>query len=194
MDKLQLGKKDLIILDFDGTIYHNPRQDFTINIDFNNILPANQFFSELAYQVPLFSAYNFAHNTQFLLLTGRPLRQKEIILELLSMKGYKIDLSVFSTYKYSIPEINSKYRENSFLIEYWAKKVEYINNLHNSNIFNSITIIDDDEVICTMLKNLKYTTIQAEIQHSGLDNHIKFHSFNQRANLQLLEKEVMIHT
>lgn len=125
MDKLQLGKKDLIILDFDSTIYHN--------------------------------------------------------------------LSVFSTYKYSIPEINSIYRENSFLIEYWARKVEYINNLHNSNIFRSITIIDDDEVICTMLKNLQYTTIQAEIQHYGLDNHIKFHPFNQRNNLQLLEKEVMIH-
>ncbi|TKJ18432.1 MAG: hypothetical protein CEE43_17950 [Promethearchaeota archaeon Loki_b32] len=193
MEKLQLGKKDLIILDFDSTIYHNPSQDFTININFNNILPANYFFSELAFQVPLFSAINFAHNTKFLLLTGRPLRQKEIILELLSMKGYKIDLSVFSTYKYSIPKINSIYRENSFLIEYWAKKVEYINNLHNSNIFNSITIIDDDDVICTMLKNLKYTTIQAEIQHYGLDNHIKFHPFNQRANLQLLEKEVMIH-
>jgi len=167
--------------------------DFTININFNNILPANNFFSELAFQVPLFSAYNFAHNTEFLLLTGRPTRQRAIILELLSMKGYKINQAVFSTYKYSIPEINSKYRENSFLIEYWTGKVEYINDLHNSNIFNSITIIDDDEVICTMSKKLKYTVIQAEFQHYGLDNHIKFHPFNQRANLRLLEKEVMIH-
>jgi len=193
MKKLQLDKKDLIILDFDNTIYHNVNQDFSININFNNILPANQFFSELAFQVSLFSAYNFAHTTQFLLLTGRPLRQKQIILELLSMKGYKIDLSVFSTYKYSIPKINSIYNENSFLIEYWTKKCEYINDMHNSNIFNSITIIDDDDVICTMLKRLHYTIIQAEIQHYGLDNHIKFHPFNQRANLQLLEKEVIIH-
>lgn len=158
-----------------------------------NILPANYFFSELAFQVPLFSAYNFAHNTEFLLLTGRPTRQRAIILELLSMKGYRINQAVFSTYKYSIPEINSKYRENSFLIEYWTKKVSYINNLYNSNIFKSITAIDDDEVLCTMLKKLQYTIIQAEIQHFGRNNHIKFHPFNQRANLQLLEKEVMIH-
>jgi len=116
MEKSQVNKKDLIILDFDNTIYHNSSQDFSININFNNILSANYFFSELAFQVPLFSAYNLAHSTQFLLLTGRPNRQKAIILELLSMKGYKIDLSVFSTYKYSIPEINSIYRENSFLI------------------------------------------------------------------------------
>ena len=193
MEKSQLNKNDLIILDFDQTIYYNPSNNFTININFNNILPANQFFSELAFQVPLFSAYNFAHNTQFLLLNGRPTRQKAITLELLSMKGYKIDLSVFSTYNYSIPKINSKYRENSFLIDYWTKKVEYIDNLHRSNMFNSITVIDDDEVICTMLKRLNYTIIQAEIQHYGLDTHIKFHPFNQRANLQLLEKEVIIH-
>jgi len=44
-----------------------------------------------------------------------------------------------------------------------------------------------------MLKNLKYTIIQAKIQHYGIDNHIKFHPFNQGVNLQLLEKEVLVH-
>jgi len=80
------------------------------------------------------------------------------------MKGYKIDVPVFSYCNHSIPKIISKYRENSFLIEYWIKKVEYINDLHRSNKFDSISIIDDDdEVICTMLKNLQYAVIQAKI-------------------------------
>ena len=193
MKEFKFSKDNLIVLDFDSTIYHNPSQNFTININLNKVLPARYFFCELAYQVPLFSAYNFAHETQFLLLTGRPVEQREIILKILSMKGYKIDMASFSYYRYSVPEINMIYNENDFLIEYWTQKAEYINNLHRSNKYKSITAIDDDEAICTILKKLDFTVIQAQIQRIGIDLHIKFHPFNQRSNLQLLKKEVMIY-
>lgn len=36
--------------------------------------------------------------------------------------------------------------ESNFLIKYWTAKVNLINTLHQSNKYNSITIIEDDRV------------------------------------------------
>lgn len=112
---------------------------------------------------------------------------------MLSLKGYKIDMASLSHYTYSIPEMNSQYQENNFLIEYWTAKADYINRLYRSDKFNSITIIDDDEIICAILRKFKFTVIQAEIQQIGIDLHIRFHPFHQKFNHQLLEDEVMAH-
>jgi len=192
MNKNNSHKKDLIVIDFDDTIYLNLLKNYTINIPTNHILPARKFFSQLQAQVELFSSYKFAHKTEFILLTGRPSRQKRLVLSLLRQKGYTINEAYFSNYNFNFPRLENPVGESDFLIKYWSAKVDLINKIRHSNNYNSITIIDDDIVICTMLKELKFTIIHAQLTSFREELFIKFTPFNQRANLHILE-EVMIH-
>jgi len=194
MKETHLKKRNLIILDFDGTMYNNPSNNFTIDINVCNILPANYFFTQFAAQVELFTSYDFAHNTRFILITGRPSRQKDLILLYLRKKGYQIDEAYFSNYDPAqISRLTEIFDESDFLLKYWTGKVNLIARLSRSCKYNSITIIEDSNVICSMLKELNFTVIKAEIQR--LDTYLKiaFHPFNQQSNLKLLEQEVIIH-
>jgi len=194
MKEFQSEKKNLIVLDFDNIIYYNPSNNFTIEIDFCNILPANYFFTQLASQVELFASYDFAHNTHFVLITGRPSRQKDLILLYLRKRGYQIDEAYFSNYDPAqISRITEIFDESDFLLKYWTGKVDLITRLSRSRKYNSITIIDDSNVICSMLKELNFTVIRAEIQRLNAYSQIRFHPFNQQSNLKLLEQEVIIH-
>lgn len=110
-------KKRLIILDFDGTIFHNASQSFTVDVPLSDVLRANHFFSEFSYQ----SEVLVPKNTEFVLITGRSKNQEPFILNLLANFGYKIDRAYFNQM-----ERTSKISENEFLIRYWTGKARLI--------------------------------------------------------------------
>jgi hypothetical protein len=185
-----VNKPDLIVLGFDNTLYENPSQDYSINIKEYKILPAHYFFQQLAHSVEIFSKFEFAHNTQFFLMTKRPDYQRDIILNILRTKGYKIDKDYFWNYDFfNDPHIRVKFDEKKFKIRYWSEKINKIHSLHQSNKFRSITVIDNSEVICSMLKDLHYTVMKAEIR----GYQVFFEPFNQQSNSQLIEREVVAH-
>jgi len=191
MNEINNQKKDLIVLDFDNTLFYNHLQIFSMNIVMDHILPAREFFSQLNAQVDLFNSYNFAHSTRFILLTGRPRRQERLIFSVLRRKGYKINEAFFSNYNSNISHLEALTHESDFLIKYWSAKVDLINKLKHSNKYSSITIIDDDNIICTMLKELKFTVIQSQITCFQNKLFIHFTPLDQNANTHRL-KEVMI--
>ena len=49
INRLDHNNKDLVILDFDGTIFYNPKEDFSIDIPLYNIIDANTFFNEFTF-------------------------------------------------------------------------------------------------------------------------------------------------
>ena len=188
-DKLS-SKPDLIILGFDNTLYENPSREYSINIKEYKILPANYFFQQLAQSVEIFSKFEFAHNTQFYLMSKRPDYHQNTILNLLHTKGYRIDKSYFWNYNFfKDPHVRVNFDQNKFKIRYWSEKVGLIHSLHRSNMFHSITVIDSSIVICSMLKSLHYTTVRAEIR----GYQVFFEPFNQQSSSQIIEREAMIH-
>jgi hypothetical protein len=108
----------------------------------------------------------------FILATGRSYAQQPFILNLLEEKGFRIDQSFFSQMSSDKPM-----DETSFMIEYWTAKVRLINQLKLSNEFESITIIDDDGVICSMLEKLNFEVFRAEISRNRFSNALEI-SFN----------------
>ena len=176
MDDIKTNKINLVILDFDGTIYNNQSKNFTIDIPIEHIIDAKKFFDELRYQTPI----SLTCTTEFILITGRPYSQKEAILYLLGLKGYHFQNSYFNTLD---PQL--KIEPNSFMIKYWEAKVSLINEIAQSGKFNSITVIDDDPIICSMLFTLGFTVYQAQI-HPNLSlsfkscrSHFSFEAFLQ---------------
>lgn len=147
-------KRNLIIVDFDDTIYYNSNKDFTLNIHLDQVLDAYTFFNEFMFQT---NEIVF-HNSEFVLITGRHQDQEEIITHILEMKGYRIDQSFFNQMDRATP-----IDENSFLIKYWTAKAKLISELRLSNRYKSITVIEDSDVICSMVKKLGFTVFKAQI-------------------------------
>lgn len=140
-------KNRLIILDFDGTIYHNPTNNFSVDIPLDDILDVHSFFAEFIYQ----TGRIVLKETEFILITGRHETQKSLLMPYLKkLKGYKIDLVYFNQMEHS-----TMIDESSFLIMYWTAKVEIINQLRLSGEYKSIVVIDDD-IICSMLQKLNF--------------------------------------
>ena len=117
MEQISKNKKDLVVLDFDDTIYYNSRKNYTVDINFDDIL------------------------------------------HLLRLKGYNISGSYFI----NIQDYESIIDETTFLINYWSQKDQLIHQLRISGKYRSITVIDDDSVICSMLSRLNYDIIQAKL-------------------------------
>lgn len=59
-------KNNLIILDFDGTIYHNPTNNFSVDIPLDDTLDILSFFAEFIYQ----TGRIVLKETEFILITG----------------------------------------------------------------------------------------------------------------------------
>lgn len=153
-DRPAKEKKDLIILDFDGTIFYNDQKDFSTRMPFCDLLDAHTFFSEYTFQ----TGKQVNKNTEFILVTGRYRDQGLLITHLLELKNFKVKRAFFNQL-----EIDSFDDEESFLINYWNRKVEIIAQLKVSNEFKSIVILDDDATICSTLRNLNFEVYQAEI-------------------------------
>ncbi|KKL87610.1 hypothetical protein LCGC14_1932990 [marine sediment metagenome] len=144
------------MLGFDDTIYYNPRKNYTVNINFDDIFHANTFFGELAYQTQ--RQLSQLKSSKIILLTRRPSRQKQLILHLLKLKGYNISKSYFINFH----DYENIIDEATFLINYWTQKAQLINQLKLSGKYSSITVIDNDSVICSMLSQLDHDIIQAK--------------------------------
>lgn len=147
-------KKRLIILDFDGTIFFNSSQNFSVAIPLDDVLNAHLFFSEFMYQTGIL----ILNNTEFILITGRHCDQKEVISHMLELKDFKIDHAYFN-------QMNRKtvIDESSFLIKYWIGKVELINKLRLSNEYKSIIVLEDNSIICSILEKLNIRVYKAQI-------------------------------
>ncbi len=159
MTKANLKKKDLIVLDFDNTMYHNPSYDLSLDIKPYEMVRAKDFFFELFTQTQIPRVYN----PYFVLITGRKEDQRGAILKSLKQKGYLINRAYFNPTDQSV-FLNNKGEidTNKFLINYWCWKCMIINELWQSGRFSSITVIDDDSVICHMLTNLNITALKTE--------------------------------
>lgn len=59
--------------------------------------------------------------------------------------------------------------ENSFLIKYWTAKVKLINELKLTNRYNSILVIEDDLIVCSMLHKLGFKVFCTEITKNETD-------------------------
>ena len=68
------SKKDLILLDFDNTLYYNPQDVFSVEINFNNIIPYVDFFSEFYSQ----SKISLIKDRLFILIKGKKKSKKEL--------------------------------------------------------------------------------------------------------------------
>jgi hypothetical protein len=92
--------------------------------------------------------------------------------------------------------------EISFLIKYWTAKAKLINELRLSNRYKSITVIEDSDIICSMLKILGFTVFKAQITKNNANQSlsIKFShpqarfmtELNTILNPQSKEKEFLI--
>lgn len=172
----------IVILDFDGTLYHNPTHDFSLDIPIDDILDAYTFFSELIFQTGKF----VSKNAVFALITGRIWEQEQVVLHYLTLKGYRIDHAYFVQ-----TERTAQMDETSFLIEYWTAKVKLINQLNLSDEFESIIIIDDDPIICSMLEKLNFEVYKAEISKDVLSQTLSI-TFTPPQKLLMSELQALL--
>lgn len=112
------------------------------------------FFNEFMFQTNEI----VLNSSEFILISGRNQNQERIITHLLEIKGYRIDQSFFNQMDRTTP-----IDEDSFMIKYWTAKVKLINELKLSNRYASITVIEDDNVICSMLQKLNFTVYKTQI-------------------------------
>ncbi len=71
--------------------------------------------------------------------------------------------------------------ENSFLIKYWTAKAKLINELRLSNRYKSITVIEDSDVICSMVKKLGFTVFKAQITKNKSNQSLSIKFSNPQA-------------
>jgi hypothetical protein len=158
MKKTSTTNKKALVLDFDGTLYFNVYEDFSMNIHIGNIFEAEWFFYDMVKQTD----NKDLKNTDIILVTGRPAHQQELVLNLLKQKGYNISHSYF------LPEVSPLHMfhnsESIYYTYYWFWKVRVIEEIRLSDRYSSITVIDDDQVICSILNKLSFPTFQAEIE------------------------------
>ena len=175
MTKANPSKKDLIVLDFDQTIYYNPNYDLSFSPKLYNVVRAKDFFFELFEQTEIPQVYK----PYFVLITGRQEDQRRMVLHALKQKGYQIDTAYFNPTDQSV-FLNNKGEidPNKFLINYWCWKCMVINELKNSRDFGSIMVLEDDLTICHMLINLNITTLKTEFIIHNNELNIIFKEFN----------------
>lgn len=179
MKKTSTTIKNAIVLNFDGTLYWNPEEDFSMDICFHNIIDSESFFSEFFYQ----TRKNILSNPEIILVSGRLPHQKEAILSLLRQKGYNIAKSYF------LPEISPSFQgdENSFLTHYWFWEVKILTQIRESKEYDSITVIYNDNIICSMLSELNFVVIKAYFDDCWLLPQVFFTPIHSERNLELIE-------
>jgi len=123
--------KNVLILDFDDTIYPNPTNNFSMNINSDDLLRTHSFLNH---------QYDFTY-----LITGR-YNQKEYLKTLLTSVGYQVDTIIDN------PIDLSRYQEKIAKILYRTWKVNVIFQIITRNAFELITIYDDKAEILNALK------------------------------------------
>ncbi|MFX1458735.1 MAG: hypothetical protein ACFFBT_04645 [Promethearchaeota archaeon] len=158
-------QKNCIVLDFDGTLFYNPSKNFSIDIAPHNIIDAKRFFSHLF----LHTEITIDKNSDFVLITGRPERQKPFILELLRQKGYKFTQAYFRTLDTSLTPIN----EQAFLKYYREGKVNIISHIRERSHYDNIYVFEDDQELCYMLHQVGFKVFQVVLYSPLFKNAIE---------------------
>ena len=125
-------------------------------IDFDKVLFRNkygQFYKEYLTEDKIINKEEFEEKLNIkieksILLTGRGIGQKDIILDLLSKKGWYFNRTIFRKWGIGNPI--------SYMKRYWEWKIKEIININNK--YES-TIIDDDPIIIKRCKELNINTI-----------------------------------
>jgi len=177
-------KKDLVILDFDGTLFYNPESDFGFYIPINRVLDAYTFFSEFIFQ----TSKEILEDFEYILITGRNEAQEGVITHLLEVKGYRIDQSYFNQGKRT-----ENIDEKTFMLKYWNGKIKLINEIKSSNRYNSIIIIEDDYVLCSALKKLGFTVFQAQITKNNSNQALEV-KFSTPQTTSMTELDTILNT
>lgn len=153
-------KRNLVVIDFDGTLFYNPNQIYSLNIPLEHVIDAFTFFNEFMFQTNEI----VLNNTEFVLITGRHRDHEAYINHLLELKGFRFDQSFFNQMGRT-----TAIDESSFLIKYWTAKAKLINDTKLSNEYESIVIIDDDKILCSMLEKLNFRTFRTKINREKIN-------------------------
>ena len=177
-DKIDKEKRDLIILDFDGTLFLNPNNNFGFHTPINRVIGAYTFFNEFMFQ----TNERILENSECILITGRIETQEGVITHLLELKGYQFDQSFFNE-----GEGTKDIDEDTFMMKYWNGKIKLINEIRSSKQYKSIVIIDDDDVLCSALNKLGFTVYKAQITKNNSNQalEVKFSTPQERSMTEL---------
>ena len=177
-NKIDQEKRDLIILDFDGTLFLNPDNNFGFYTPINRVIEAYSFFNEFMFQ----TNERISENSECILITGRIEAQEGVITHLLELKGYQFDESFFNEC-----EATKDIDEETFMTKYWNGKIKLINEIKSSNQYKSIVIIDDDDVLCSALKKLGFAVYKAQITKDSSNQSltVKFSTPQEQSMIEL---------
>lgn len=154
-NKRDQEKRDLVIIDFDGTLFLNPDNNFGFYMPINRVIDAYTFFNEFMFQ----TNEMISENADCFLISGRIEAQEGVITHLLELNGYQFDQSFFNQGGIT----NNIDEKKTFMTKYWNGKIKLINEIKSSNQYKSIVIIDDDNVLCSALKKLGFAVFKAQI-------------------------------
>jgi len=182
INKQAQEKRDLILIDFDKTLFYNSFNNFSLNIPLDDIIDAHTFFSEFMYQTGIL----VSKRTKFILVTGRSESAKNLIIPYLQLKGYR-----FAEHYFNQMSSTSELDESTFMIKYWTAKAKLINQLKLSNEYKSVVVIDDDQVICSMLAKINIKVYRAEITKDILTQTLSV-AFHHPQNLLMSELQAIL--
>ena len=178
-NKIDKEKRDLVIIDFDGTLFLNPDNNFGFHMPINRVIDAYTFFNEFMFQ----TNERISENAECILITGRIKAQEGVITHLLELKGYQFDESFFNQGGIT----NNIDEKETFMTKYWNGKIKLINEIKSSNLYKSIVIIDDDAVLCSALTKLGFAVFKAQITKNSSNQSltIKFSTPQERSMTEL---------
>ncbi len=182
-NKQDQEKIDLIILDFDGTIFYNDKDNFGFNITINRVIEAYTFFNEFMFQ----TRERISENSECILITGRIEAQEGVITHLLELKGYQFDESFFNE-----GEGTKDIDEETFMVKYWNGKIKLINEIKSSKRYKSIVVIDDDSVLCSALDKLGFSVYQAQITKNSSNQNLAV-TFSTPQTLSMIELNALLN-
>ncbi len=178
-NKIDQEMRDLVILDFDGTLYLNSDKNFGFYMPINRVIDAYTFFNEFMFQ----TKERISENADCFLISGRIESQEGVITHLLELKGYQLDESFFNQGSIT----NNIDEKETFMVKYWSGKLKLINEIRSSNRYKSIVIIDDDSVLCSALQKLGFSVFKTELTKNSSDQSltVKFSTPQERSMTEL---------
>jgi len=166
MSKPTVKAKMIVILDFDGSLFYNPANNLSLHFDLRHIIDKTSFLEQFEDQTEL----PISESAEYILITGRHISQKEIILKMLRFKGFTFSQSFFNTLDRAF-----RLSEEEFMLEYWFAKVKKIMDIYRSREYSQVIVIDDDSVICQVLSKLNIPVLKMDIMpDENKDLHIAF--------------------
>lgn len=154
MSRPTVKDKMVFILDFDGSLFYNPSNTFSLHFDLHRIIDKTSFLEQFEDQTEC----PISDNAEYILITGRHISQKEIILKMLKFRGFTFSQSFFNTLDRAF-----RLSEEEFMLQYWFAKVKKIMDIYRSSKYSQVLVIDDDSIICQILSKLNIPVFKGDI-------------------------------